>query len=146
MAELQNPDPLVEAVAKARKESSRRPDRSTTGGLNSTFNGKHFYLNSGLIAVDDTELSVIDIANIGERDIKIWINPILASASNDNMVMKVKNNSIIIYQVVYPAQHNQYMQTPIGFIIPANTSLDITFDNEDTSSWDVGVSCYGEYL
>ena len=46
MAELQNPDPLVEAVAKARKESSRRPDlKFPVGNLNQI--GNHVYAFSG---------------------------------------------------------------------------------------------------
>ena len=146
MAELQNPDPLVEAVAKARAESSRRPDRSTTGGLNSTLNGKHFYVNSGLVSVNNNETAVLDIPNIGERDILFCINPFIALNTSDNITMKVKNNDVVIYETVYDASYFHTYGNSLHFIIPASTNIEITFTNSDASSHNVGVSAYGDYL
>ena len=119
---------------------------STPHALVQTTNGKRFYVNSGVVSVDNTETSVVNIANIGERDIKLKINPILASLGSDDMTLKVKNNGVIIYKAKYEYQNSLYLNTPIHFIIPANTSLDITFQNVDATSHDVGVSCYGRYL
>jgi len=119
---------------------------STPNALVQTTNGKRFYVNSGIVSVDNTETAVIDISNIGERDIKLIVNPILTSASGDDMAMRVKNNGLIIYQSRYDVQHALYIPYPIAFIIAANTSLAITFTNNDASVHDVGVSCYGKYL
>ena len=38
------------------------------------------------------------------------------------------------------------MISPIHFVIPANTNIEITFTNQDSTSHDVGVSAYGYYL
>jgi len=119
---------------------------STPNALVQTTNGKRFYVNSGIVSVDNTETSVVDIANIGERDIKLKLNPILTTNDSDDMTMKVKNNGIIIYQTIYDIQRSGRIQTPIKFIIPANTSLDITFTNADSTSHNVGVSCFGKFL
>jgi len=119
---------------------------STPNALVQTQNGKRFYVNSGLVGVDNTETSVIDIANIGERDIKLIINPIIGDDANDNMVMKLKNNGIIIYRTTYYHQAANFIMYALPFIIPANTSIVITFQNIDSTSHDVGVSCYGKYL
>ena len=60
--------------------------------------------------------------------------------------MKVKNNGVITYQAAFTDSNTMHLFGPIDFIIPANTSLDITFQNADASSHIVGVSCYGKYL
>jgi len=74
------------------------------------------------------------------------MNPILASGGGDDMTMKVKNNGSIIYQTRYLNQSQDNLTYPICFIIPANTSVEVTFTNVDSSSHDVGVSAYGYYL
>jgi len=122
---------------------------STPNALVQTTNGKRFYVNSGVVAVDNTETSVVVIANIGERDIKLKLNPYLTTESADNITIKIKNNGLIIYQTVYRSDAgygNQTTSHALHFIIPANTSLDITFTNVDSTSHNVGVSCYGRYL
>jgi len=119
---------------------------TTPNALVQTTNGKRFYVNSGLVSVDNTETSVVDIANIGERDILFRMNPILTSAGGDNMTLKVKNNGSIIYQAIYDAQHSNHSMYAVHFIIPANTSMEVTFTNVDSTSHNVGVSCYGRYL
>jgi len=120
---------------------------TTPNALVQTTNGKRFYVNSGIVSVDNTETSVVDIANIGERDIIIWLQPILTTNDADDMVMKVKNNGQIIYQEIVSQQAIIYLgYSSKCFIIPSNSSLDITFKNADSSSHDVGVSCYGKYL
>lgn len=111
-----------------------------------TQNNKAFFINSGLIAADDTETTVISVNDIGKRDIILWINPILTSASGDNMTMKIKNNGSIIYQAIYDAQHSNHLMYPKCFIIPANTNIEVTFTNVDSTSHNVGVSAYGYYL
>jgi len=117
---------------------------STPNALVQTTNGKRFYVNSGLVSVDDTETAVIDINNIGERDIFFKVNPIVLITAGDIMDMKIKSNDVIIYEVLL--QKDRTHNWAVHFIIPANTSLKITFTNADSSSHSVGVSCYGKYL
>ena len=114
--------------------------------LNPTQNNKAFYINSGLISADNTETPVISVNDVGPRDILLCINPILTSDSSDDMTMKVKNNGSIIYQLLYTVQNTQYLFTPIHFIIPANTSIEVTFTNQDSTSHNVGISAYGYYM
>ena len=114
--------------------------------LNPILTNTAFYINSGLVSADNTETTVISVNDIGKRDIILWINPILASGGGDDMTMKVKNNGSIIYQTRYLNQSQDNLTYPICFIIPANTSVEVTFTNVDSSSHDVGVSAYGYYL
>ena len=58
--------------------------------LNPTTNNRAFYINSGLISADNTETTVISVADVGKRDILFCINPILTTAGTDDMTMKVK--------------------------------------------------------
>ncbi len=114
--------------------------------LRPTMNNRAFYINSGLISVDNTETTVISVNDIGKRDILFCMNPIMTTGDADDMVMKVKNNGNIIYQTRYVTQHQDYITYPIHFIIPANTSIEVTWTNYDSSSHDVGVSAYGYYV
>jgi len=114
--------------------------------LNPTQNNKAFFINSGLISADNTETTVISVNDIGKRDILFCINPILTTATADEMTIKVKNNGSLIYQRIERRAYPDYLGTPIYFIIPANTSLEITFTNADASSHDVGISAYGYYM
>jgi len=111
-----------------------------------TQNNQAFYINSGLISADNTETTVISVNDIGKRDILFCINPILGSTSADNMTMKLKNNGAIIYQSVFSDQQSNHIMYPQHFIIPANTSIEITFQNADASSHNVGISAYGYYM
>ena len=114
--------------------------------LNATQNNAAFYINSGLISADNTETTVISVNDIGKRDSLFCINPLLTSDDGDNMTLKVKNNGSIIFQTVYSQQSSTHMWSPINFIIPANTSIEITFTNADSTSHNVGISAYGYYM
>ncbi len=114
--------------------------------LKPTMNNKAFYINSGLISVDNTETTVISVNDVGKRDILLCINPILPANVSDYMTMKVKNNGSIIFQSVYEVLPYTLPPQSTHFIIPANTSIEITFTNEDSSSHNVGISAYGYYL
>jgi len=119
---------------------------STPNALVQTTNGKRFYVNSGMVSVIDSDTAVISIDNIGERDIIFKMNPIVTSNSTDNMYLKVKNNSIVIYQSTFDTQRSVDVSSPIHFIFAANTSLEVLFANQTSSPRSVGVSCYGKYL
>jgi len=117
--------------------------------LKTTQNNKAFFINSGLIGADNTETTVISVDSVGKRDILICINPIMTSLTDDDMTMKIKNNGSIIYQALYDIAGSSLQSAnnqPLHFIIPANTSIEITFTNSDSTSHDVGVSAYGYYL
>jgi len=114
--------------------------------LNPTLSNKQFYINSGLIAANNTETTVISVADVGKRDILICINPILTTSSTDDMTMKLKNNGAIIYQMIITTQNFANTSSPLHFIIPANTNLEVTFTNADSTSHNVGISAYGYYL
>jgi len=114
--------------------------------LSPTIDNTAFYVNTGLISANNTETTVMSINDIGKRDIIFWINPILTTSNSDDMTMKVKNNGSIIYQAAYANQQQEYITYPICFIIPANTNIEITFTNADSSSHDVGISAYGYYF
>jgi len=114
--------------------------------LNPTINNTAFFINSGLISADNTETTVISVNDIGKRDIVMWFNAMLTTNDGDSMTMKVKNNGSIIYQTVYDNQSNIHAIPAICFIIPANTSIEVTFTNYDATSHDVGISAYGYYF
>ena len=114
--------------------------------LNPTENNKAFYIYSGLVSANNTETTVISVNDIGKRDILLCINPILTTSSSDAMTMKVYNNGSIIYQAIFDVQQSADIPTPLHFIIPANTSLEITFTNADSTSHNVGISAYGYYM
>ena len=114
--------------------------------LRATQNNRAFYINSGLISANNTETTVISVDDVGKRDILFCMNPILTSLGADNMTLKVKNNGEIIYQTIYDTQRSTDVTYPQHFIIPANTSIEVTFTNSDSSSHDVGVSAYGYYM
>ena len=114
--------------------------------LRATQNNRAFYINSGIIGANNTETTVISVDDVGKRDILFCMNPILTTDTSENMVMKVKNNSEIIYQTIYDNQMANHIVSPIHFIIPANTNIEITFTNSTSTSRDVGVAAYGYYL
>jgi len=114
--------------------------------LQTTLNDRAFYINSGLVSANDTETTVISINDIGRRDILFCMNPILTSSGTDDMTMKLKNNGAIIYQMIITTQNFANTSSPLHFIIPANTNLEVTFTNADSTSHNVGISAYGYYL
>ena len=112
----------------------------------SSLTNKAFYVNSGLISADNTETTVISINDIGKRDIIFCVNPILTTEGSDAMTLKVKNNGEIIYQTIYGTQRSTDIPSAIHFIIPANTSIEVTFTNADSTTHNIGISAYGYYL
>lgn len=116
--------------------------------LNPTLSNMSFYVFSGLIGVTNTETTLISINDVGKRDIFIALELATDTAVNDDIIIKVKSNGVIIL--------SQYMRVnstvasgfnEIKLILPANTSLEVTGDNQSSSTarnW--SVSAYGTYL
>jgi len=119
---------------------------STPTALVQTQDGKRFYVNSGEIGVVNADKHVINIANIGERDIIFKMNPFMDAVTTDNMYMKVKLNGVVIWDMVFDNQRSVDISSAFNFIIPANTSLEILMANQTSTSRNVGVSCYGKYI
>jgi len=118
---------------------------STPHALVQSTNGKKFYVNSGVVSVDSTETAVIDIDNIGERDILFYVTPMNGSVTSDHLFLRVKSNGVTIFQVVYQDRYDTGPPYEARFLLPANTSLAVTFEAQSGAQL-VGVSCYGEYL
>jgi len=116
--------------------------------LNPTENNRAFYIYSGLIAADNTETTVISVNDIGKRDILFCMNPMLTVESGDNMSMKVKSNGSVVYQTLYDQGGDNGISWPmtVHLILPANSSLEVTFTNSDASSHEVGIAAYGYYM
>lgn len=130
------PTPTVPSAITAVGATSLRP----------TQNNKAFSINSGLVSADNTETTVISVNDIGKRDILLCINPVSADRTGDHMTMKVKNNGSIIFQEQFSQESTHHPPYVVHFIIPANTSIEVTFTNSDSTSHNVGVSAYGYYL
>jgi len=124
MAELQNPDPLVEAVAKARAEASRRPERATSfGTLNITPSG-HAYIYSGFstgaaanvlktyLEFNTTEDYITGFVDFCKQNLN----------QDDNDTLRIYFNDIQVYQVEHESSE-QAQQSPERITIPPYTRV-----------------------
>ena len=119
---------------------------TTPNALVQTSNGKRFYVNSGLITVADSEISLIEIDNIGERDIKIAFELGIAVFTTDNLTIKVYVNDIVVYTNAFTETTRAMTgYNELKLIIPANSSMKYTAV-WNTSSYGTLVSAYGKYL
>jgi len=119
---------------------------STPNALVQTTNGKRFYAFSGELDVTTTETSMIDIANIGERDIKLALEIGCSTFTSDNIEFKVYNNGILIYNNEHGASSsNLFGYNEFKVILPANTSLKVTLRMGGTTVA-MTVTAYGKYL
>jgi len=69
---------------------------TTPQSLVQTTNGKRFYVFSGSIDVS-SETTMLDINNIGERDILLYLEVGFDNQTTNNPTLRVKSNGIIIY-------------------------------------------------
>ena len=147
MADLQDQDPLVAKVAAARAASSRRPDRTGFGTLNSTLDGKHFYVYSGELTVTTSETSMIDIPNIGERDIRLYLEVGNDVINSSDTMIQVKSNGQVIYKSHSNVTYPYYIlgHDEIKLILPAYTSLEVTMSLSGGTG-DFNIAGHGDYL
>jgi len=119
---------------------------STPQSLVQTQNGKRFYVFSGITTVDNTETAMIDIDNIGERDIKIALE-VGNDVGNDLYYeIRVKVNGITIHQNRRWARERYGGGfDEIRTIIPANCSFVVTIQQESGSD-DYTLMGHGRYL
>jgi len=121
---------------------------STPNALVQTQNGKRFYVYSGQItaAGSGIETTMVDIANIGERDVKLHLEYGHLVPTSADVVTRVYINDIIIYIFVWGDTGGSYgaMFGGPDLIIPANCKLVITFASSGTPVWAVAGS--GKYV
>jgi len=122
---------------------------TTPHALVQTTNGKRFYVYSGVINGGATETSYIDIDNIGERDIRINFEVTCTAAGGSDFKLKFKVNGIIILQDYTRNLAEEYGlgRDEYRFIVPANSSLEVTLqDNASSASANWTVAGHGKYL
>jgi hypothetical protein len=118
---------------------------TTPNALVQTTNGKRFYAFSGQITVSG-ETTMLDIDNIGERDIRFNLEIGFDQQTSNNPTLRVKSNGIIVYINESGATGGNYLlgYNELKLILPANTSLEITLEN--SGSQPATVAVYGKYL
>ena len=135
MAELQNPDPLVEAVAKARKEASRRPDlKLPTGRLNQI--GRHVYAYSGIQLVSNVELTMI-LFQTQTKYIKGEIQYLWTSTSDeytgDDPLVQVYINNKQVGGMLGGSGHDRSREF-FSLIAPPYSEIKITMINKSSGT------------
>ena len=124
----------------------------TPTALVQTQNGKYFIVNSGEVGVDDNLTTLINIPNIGERDIKINFNCGSKDTGGDDISINVLSNSITIFEDWIgqrPANNPDAINGPYHFklLLMANTSLLITlYNHSSTTLRDWFITGDGEFL
>jgi len=115
--------------------------------LNPTRNNKAFYCYSGEINVSSSETTMISINDIGKRDIIFCLEVGCDSTSSADLTVKVKSNGATIYVNKFDNQGSIYgADTPdLKFILPANTSLEVTLLSA-SGSFSMTCASYGYYL
>ena len=114
--------------------------------LKSTLNNKSFYVYSGIIAVDNTETTLVSVNDIGKRDIFLCVEAGCETDSSDNYTFRLKVNGTTVF-ARQESSVNFNNRGMMQFIVPANTSIECTLDNESSSSArNFTIACYGTYL
>jgi len=115
--------------------------------LNPIQNNRAFYIYSGRIEVDTSEVTMISVNDIGKRDILFCFSIGAEDNSNADSVVKVYSNGSVIFTDkfdttgTYPSQNHSGLQ----LILPANTSLEISITGGSaTVFWTV--AGHGYYL
>ena len=103
-------------------------------GSNLNYLGQHVYANSGNIDIDQNDTTKLAFTSgAGYIVAKIQINN--ASGSSDDIKYTIKFNSEVISQFYYSGAGNQNEPfNPIFVIIPAETKVVISGENEQTTS------------
>ena len=148
MAELQNPDPLVEAVAKARAESSRRPEYKSPIGTLNLIEG-HFYAYSGVHDIGSTETDMLNFPT-GSSFLKGIIQMNYAENNGDHFRYRIYFNNQIIQAFIEPSGSSgapQGNQQFVNIIVPPHTAFRATAQNLGSSStYDQIASFTGEVI
>ena len=118
---------------------------STPNALVQTRNGKQFYIYSGKLTVTASEITFLDIDDIGERDIEISICPGCEDNSVTDTLFRVYSNGILVFNDIADHTAQFPLNDEYRFIFPANTSLKVTLKSTGANvEWII--SAYGTYL
>ena len=145
MAELQNPDPLVEAVAKARAKVSQRPDIKFPLGTLNIING-HVYAYSGELAgVADTESTMLQFTtNADAIFANVQFN--YPRDNNDDATYLIYFNDTLIQRWVCTGSLNPHQpQNLVPLIIPPFTKVHIMAYTASTARYQI-VSLTGKVI
>jgi len=113
--------------------------------LKTTQSNKQFYIYSGLIQVTGSEVTMISINDIGQRDILICLTVGCEDNSSTDTLLKVKSNGTIIFNDISDHTAQYPLNEEYKFILPANTSLEVTMESTGANV-DWTVAAYGYYL
>ena len=117
---------------------------STPQALVQTANGKQFYVFSDPISVDTSEITLLDIDNIGSRDIFISFEFGNDETADQSGTIRIKSDGNTVLQRISRQYYAQNWNVR-GIIIPRNSSLTVTAQQStNTSNWTV--VCFGKYL
>ena len=156
MAELQNPDPLVEAVAKARKEISARPDTFATGRLvslgNSRINGRQFWgAWSGPVTVNNNRVTSLDFVSpnyVTTMTVCFGWNAAGGTLSGDYLGYEIDFDGAEIMKVI--SRHTAGQTNPdfdvLHIIIPAQTRVQFQSYTTDANNINTFTTIYLEEI
>jgi len=119
---------------------------TTPNALVQTVNGKRFYVFSGIVSVDNSDVTMIDIDNIGERDIKISFEIGGTTSTSHDFTIAIKSNGIKIYEKRFTDQFTGLHDVPLKFTLPGNTSLKVTLTGASSGPYNWYLVGYGKYL
>ena len=130
MAELQNPDPLVEAVAKARKEASRRPEllRPTGSSLN-IING-HAYLYGGSISATSTETNILEFSTGAEAVKGLVQFQYNVASEGDDFLYQAYINDVLVDGCSATGSSDPENASPRYILVPPYSYFRFTAQNE----------------
>ncbi len=117
----------------------------TPTSLQTTLNNGAFYVYSGPVVVGSSETTMLSINDIGKRDIFFCVEAGGTSSSGDDFIIKVKVNGETIFGQRLEESTVIADGNDLKFIIPANTSLEVTLESSSGSrTW--YIAGYGNYL
>ena len=107
--------------------------------------GNFAYCYTGVVAVADTELSVVD-THTGNYYMMASIQAYSSMVANERYLLKVKLNGATVLETVthLGVPDPQYSdQSPFLILIPAYTQVEVTLENQEESNpnnWTVSVT------
>jgi len=116
----------------------------TPQALNFTPDNKHVYANSGLIAVNNVENTLLEILTNTEYIVGRF-NFFYASDNSDNYLYSVYFNDVKILAYVVGDADNHFLPLDVPLLIPPFTNVKFTADNiSDSSSTTQAVTFIGQ--
>ena len=129
MADLRQHEALVEQVAKARKEASRRPDlKLPTGRLNQI--GQHVYAYSGSLEIDNNETVMIEDTTTTDYIVgTIQFNNLKEDDVEDYLHYVYLNGVVVQGFIQGRTDYDNKYESVIPILIPPFTTFKLTSQN-----------------